>query len=162
MTVAEDTRSCDRFWRDIIDPLVVVFSEIQRCQHPHFTQFFQNAKKGTSSGEVPAVKTNVYGFSSKPSHNCTQGHHFQCPQRHPKYIRAYKLGLRRGGRRDTFAVWGGRQIFPFFPNFYSNFWLIFGKLWETRSRLYRSGILQVNTRWKALAEIFTMHSFALL
>ena len=29
-----------------------------------------------------------------------------------------------------------------------------------RSRLYRSQILQVNTRWKALAEIYTMHSFA--
>ena len=25
-------------------------------------------------------------------------------------------------------------------------------------RLYRSHILQVNTRWKALAEIYTMHS----
>merc|ERR1711904_336910 len=29
-----------------------------------------------------------------------------------------------------------------------------------RSRLYRSQILQVNTRWKALAEIYTIHSFA--
>ena len=28
------------------------------------------------------------------------------------------------------------------------------------SRLYRSQILQVNTRWKALAEIYTMHFFA--
>ena len=31
---------------------------------------------------------------------------------------------------------------------------------RVRSRLYRSQILQVNTRWKALAEIYTMHSFA--
>ena len=31
---------------------------------------------------------------------------------------------------------------------------------RARSRLYRSHILQVNTRWKALAEIYTMHSFA--
>ena len=29
-----------------------------------------------------------------------------------------------------------------------------------RSQLYRSQILQVNTRWKALAEIYTMHYFA--
>ena len=29
-----------------------------------------------------------------------------------------------------------------------------------RSRLYRSRIVQVNTRWKALAEIYTLHSFA--
>ena len=34
------------------------------------------------------------------------------------------------------------------------------KLNQGRSRLYRSQILQVNTRWKALAEIYTMHSFA--
>ena len=31
---------------------------------------------------------------------------------------------------------------------------------RARSRLYRSQILQVNTRWKALAEIYTMQSFA--
>ena len=35
-----------------------------------------------------------------------------------------------------------------------------GKLYKALSRLYRSQILQVNTRWKALAEIYTMHSFA--
>merc|ERR1711924_526198 len=29
-----------------------------------------------------------------------------------------------------------------------------------RSRLYRSHILQVNTCWKAFAEIYTLHSFA--
>ena len=34
------------------------------------------------------------------------------------------------------------------------------KLWRARSRLYRSQILQVNNRLKALAEIYTMHSFA--
>ena len=38
----------------------------------------------------------------------------------------------------------------------------FGKLWRARSRLYRSQILQINTRWKALAEIYTMHSNGLL
>ena len=34
------------------------------------------------------------------------------------------------------------------------------ELIRARSRLYRSQSLQVNTRWKALAEIYTMHSFA--
>ena len=34
------------------------------------------------------------------------------------------------------------------------------ELFRARSLLYRSQILQVNTRWKALAEIYTMHSFA--
>ena len=36
------------------------------------------------------------------------------------------------------------------------------ELYRARSRLYRNEILQENTRWRALAEIFTMHSFALL
>ena len=35
-------------------------------------------------------------------------------------------------------------------------------LQRARSRLYRDEILQENMRWKALAEIYTMHSFALL
>ena len=34
------------------------------------------------------------------------------------------------------------------------------KLRGARSRLYRRRFLQVNTHWKALAEIYTMHSFA--
>ena len=37
-----------------------------------------------------------------------------------------------------------------------------GKLDKARSRLYRGQILQENMRWKALAEIYTMHSFAQL
>jgi len=37
---------------------------------------------------------------------------------------------------------------------------LWSELWAARSRLYRSRFLQVNTRWKALAEIYTMHSFA--
>ena len=36
------------------------------------------------------------------------------------------------------------------------------QLQRARSRLYRNQILQVNMRLKALAEIYTMHSFALL
>ena len=37
-----------------------------------------------------------------------------------------------------------------------------GKLDRARSRLYRDQILQENIRLKALAEIYTMHSFAQL
>ena len=37
-----------------------------------------------------------------------------------------------------------------------------GKLGRARSRLYRAQILQENMRLKALAEIYTMHSFAQL
>ena len=36
-----------------------------------------------------------------------------------------------------------------------------GKLYKSRSRLYRNEILQENMRLKAFAEIYTMHSFAL-
>ena len=36
------------------------------------------------------------------------------------------------------------------------------ELYRARSRLYRNEMLQVNMRLKALAEIYTMHSFALL
>jgi len=39
-------------------------------------------------------------------------------------------------------------------------WFPDKKLDKARSRLYRRRFLQVNTRWKALAEIYTMHSFA--
>ena len=35
----------DRFKRDTRDPSVIVFSEIQRCQNPQFTQIVQKAKK---------------------------------------------------------------------------------------------------------------------
>jgi len=39
-------------------------------------------------------------------------------------------------------------------------WFPDKKLDKARSLLYRSQILQENVRWKALAEIYTMHSFA--
>ena len=42
--------------------------------------------------------------------------------------------------------------------FFANFPIF----WRTRSRLYRSQILQQSMRLKALAEIYTMHSFAQL
>ena len=40
---------------------------------------------------------------------------------------------------------------------FSNFWRIFGKLWEARSRLYRNESLQLNSRWKALDEIYKIY-----
>jgi len=39
-------------------------------------------------------------------------------------------------------------------NFFSNFWRIFGKLWEARSLLYRSQSLQPNTHFAAFFEIY--------
>ena len=34
------------------------------------------------------------------------------------------------------------------------------KLWEARSRLYRCQILQVNSRWKPLAEIYKIYTLS--
>ena len=48
-------------------------------------------------------------------------------------------------------------IFLTFSNL--KFWLIFGKLWEARSRLYRRQFVQVNTRSKALEEIYKIYMF---
>ena len=49
------------------------------------------------------------------------------------------IGARIGGRRLCF--------FLIWSNLFSNFWLIVGKLWKTRSRQYRSRFLKVNTKY---------------
>ena len=46
---------------------------------------------------------------------------------------------------------------------FSNFWLIFGKLWEARPRLYRRQILQVNTKYSCESswrDLQYLHTFA--
>ena len=65
--------------------------------------------------------------------------------------------LRRIGARVLRL--GGRRLTP--RSIHSGVWIL-TKLDRARSRLYRSQILQVNMRLKALAEIYTMHSFAQL
>ena len=47
--------------------------------------------------------------------------------------------------------------------FFSNCWLFFGKLWEARSRLYRSRILQVHTKYSfesSWRDLQDWHAFA--
>ena len=67
--------------------------------------------------------------------------------------------LSDGQQADKTAfVQGMKSQVCVFSNLYSNFWLIFGKLLEARSRLYRSRILQVNTRLKALGEIYKIYT----
>ena len=67
-------------------------------------------------------------------------------------------------RREQVLVLGifsGKDPPDYFPDlsiFYSNFWLIFGKLWEACSRLYRRRFLQLNTRVKALDEIYQIYT----
>ena len=62
--------------------------------------------------------------------------------------------------RDFFCSWVAKKSFEIstlkfkFPRARTY------ELIRARSRLYRSHISRVNTRWKALAEIYTMHSFA--
>ena len=62
-----------------------------------------------------------------------------------------------GERAETKAIWAANKRFEI-----SKFEFKFPRartyeLIRARSRLYRSQILQVNARWKALAEIYTMH-----
>ena len=52
------------------------------------------------------------------------------------------------------------QVRPFFNTCSAGNSILRDGLDKARSRLYRSQILQVNMRWKALAEIYKMHSFA--
>ena len=54
----------------------------------------------------------------------------------------------------------GKAPYYVFSNVYSNFWLIFGKLWEARPRLYQRQFLQVNNRLKALDEIHKIYTYA--
>ena len=56
----------------------------------------------------------------------------------------------------TCGRWSRRRA-TFFLIFFFKYWLIFGKLWEACSRLYRRQILQVNTRLKALDEIYKIY-----
>ena len=74
----------------------------------------------------------------------------------PKASRRQR-GLMAEVARNTPATGKRRASTYVYSNFFSNFWLFFGKLWEARSRLCRSRILQVNTRWKALEEIYKMY-----
>ena len=80
-------------------------------------------------------------------------------------------GSGRPGRYEVFRLQPRfSQAGPSAPRDRANFTLrsihsgiwILTKLDRARSRLYRSQILQENMRLKALAEIYTMHSFAQL
>ena len=77
-------------------------------------------------------------------------------------INRFRLDLspRRAARQDpdAFINWSVDFVL-YFSNLYSNSWPILGKLWEARSRLYRSRILQVNPRLKALDEISKIYRF---
>ena len=76
---------------------------------------------------------------------------------------AQSKGPNEGARGCSFGTSGAAgglaeglwwfELLAFFPNF----WRFFGKLWEARSRLYRNESLQVNSRWKALDEIYKIY-----
>ena len=67
-------------------------------------------------------------------------------------------------RRAPWSAWSiaGRMCIPWrfskFLIFSPHFWLVFGTLWEARSRLYRRYNLQLNARLKALDEIYKIYS----
>ena len=66
-------------------------------------------------------------------------------------------GLRSRREGLLFLAAGALLFTSVYSYFVSNVWLIFGKLKEARSRLYRSRFLQVNTRLKALGEIYKIY-----
>ena len=51
----------------------------------------------------------------------------------------------RGAHEDVVVVVEG--LIPMFILTFSNFWIMFGKLWETCSRLYRNRFLQLYSMW---------------
>ena len=59
----------DRFQSDISDPSVIVFSEIKRCQLPYFTQFFQKAKMGSSTGGRSELCCRSAAFPTAQPHS---------------------------------------------------------------------------------------------
>ena len=67
----------DRFQRNKSDPSVIVFSEIKRCQRPHFTQLFQKAKKLKNPSKAAEMLDSVEEASRRqclvPSHQCERG-----------------------------------------------------------------------------------------
>ena len=50
----------DRFQRDKSDPSVIVFSEIKRCQLPHFTHFFFKKQKWESARGESFTSTGLF------------------------------------------------------------------------------------------------------
>ena len=64
--------------------------------------------------------------------------------------------------RKDMVSWAAKKIFDVLRFKFKFLRARTFELVRARSRLYRSQMLQVNIRWKALAEIYTMHSFALL
>ena len=65
-----------------------------------------------------------------------------------------------GQRAEMNALWAANKSFKILKLKFKFPIARTFELFRARSRLYRSQILQVNIRWKALAEIYTMHSFA--
>ena len=72
----------------------------------------------------------------------------------PSFGRLEKKHSLQAARRRPSRTNGCTYVFS---NCLSNFWLVFSKLWEARSRLYRNESLQVNSRWKALDEIYKIY-----
>ena len=116
-------RKVDRFQRDKRDPSVIVCSEIKRCQLPQSTKFFQKAKKVWQRARIAGHPGGGRGGPRR-----SWGRRSRSP---PKASGIGGPGGSVHGERANFT----RLVLG---------WLA-GKP-DYRSRLYRSQILQVNTR----------------
>ena len=81
----------------------------------------------------PVKRSLGVGSSWRPAHSRA------CGGAPPEWAASQRTAAR-------WPWWGTRAGSYVFSNLFSNFCLIFGKLWEARSQLYRNRFLQVNTR----------------
>ena len=83
-----------------------------------------------------------------------------CVSQNPSFPGCCRGRSPRLGDQSAFTRTAGRTATPPVPGVEPA--VVLRIIGEARSRLYRSQILQGNMRLKALAEIYTMHSFAQL
>ena len=77
-------------------------------------------------------------------------------------IRRFTSAMMRRCRPSTSAVSAFTYVYS---NFFSNSWLIVGKLWEARSPLYRNRFLQVDTKYSfesSWRDLQDLHLFTLM
>ena len=130
----------DVIFRIVLIPLATI-PEFRKNFVFGFQEFWPNSDVKSPNGSIPRRSNlSTQAVTDSPSGSC------------PDWRKAWRPRCACFGRRRKLVTT------YVFSNCYSNFWLIFGKLWEARSRLYRSQNLQVNTRLKALDGIYKIYT----
>ena len=143
-----------RVWWKFVGISQIIFNIFENVENPEFLnflakciEFWQNFDR-TLMWKVRMVRSladRTFELSSRrPWAAC--GLRPACGSRHPSWSLGGCAG--RPPRRSRCLM----QRHSWRMN-----WIGAPKLRRARARLYRRRFLQVNTRWKALAEIYTMH-----